>query len=232
MVSAATLPKLVRSTEEGVELALSCIERFVTISREVGAGEPDAVATAAVREARNGFRFVERVRERCGLEVRVLTGVDEARLSALGAMSAIPDADGVIGDIGGGSLELVVLNSGEIGDSITLPLGALRLMGLTPQEQVNAIDLAVDGVPWLKDLKNRNFLCGRWCLAFARAHPYGTTRLPAADRASISIDTERRQHARRCHLRIEPRLDGADRGGQQTAAGVRFRAQPWSCFGF
>ena len=157
--------------EEGVELALSCIERFVTISREVGAGEPDAVATAAVREARNGFRFVERVRERCGLEVRVLTGVDEARLSALGAMSAIPDADGVIGDIGGGSLELVVLNSGEIGDSITLPLGALRLMGLTPQEQVNAIDLAVDGVPWLKDLKNRTFYAvgGAW-RSLARIH--------------------------------------------------------------
>ena len=157
--------------EDGVDLALSSIERFVTISREIGAGEPDAVATAAVREARNGPQFVERVRERCGLEVRILSGVDEARLSALGAMSAVPGADGVMGDLGGGSLELVVLNSGEIGESITLPLGALRLMGLTPEEQVTAIDQAVDGVPWLKDLKNRTFYAvgGAW-RSLARIH--------------------------------------------------------------
>ena len=157
--------------EGGVELALSSIERFVTISREIGAGEPDAVATAAVREARNGLQFVERVRERCGLEVRVLTGVNEARLSALGAISAIPDADGVMGDIGGGSLELVVLNAGEIGESVTLPLGALRLMGLTPQQQVKAIDQAVDSVPWLNDLKNKTFYAvgGAW-RSLARIH--------------------------------------------------------------
>ena len=157
--------------EGGVELALSSIERFVMISREIGAGEPDAVATAAVREARNGLQFVEQVRERCGLEVSVLTGVDEARLSALGAMSAIPDADGVMGDLGGGSLELVALNAGEIGESVTLPLGALRLMGLTPQQQVKAIDQAVDSVPWLNDLKNRTFYAvgGAW-RSLARIH--------------------------------------------------------------
>jgi len=157
--------------EGGVDLALSSIERFVMISREIRAGEPDAVATAAVREARNGLQFVERVRERCGLEVRVLSGVDEARLSALGAMSAIPGADGVMGDLGGGSLELVVLNSGEIGESVTLPLGALRLMGMTPEEQIAAIDQAMESVPWLKNLKNKTFYAvgGAW-RSLARIH--------------------------------------------------------------
>ncbi|MCE2492518.1 MAG: Ppx/GppA family phosphatase [Alphaproteobacteria bacterium] len=157
--------------EGGVDLALSTIERFVAISREIGAGFPEAVATAAVREAANGREFVARVRETCGLEVRVLSGVDEARLSALGAMSAIPDADGVMGDLGGGSLELVVLNSGEIGDSVTLPLGALRLMGLTPEERIAVIDQALDEVAWLNKLKKRNFygVGGAW-RSLARIH--------------------------------------------------------------
>ncbi len=157
--------------EGGVELALSTLERFVTISGEICAGLPDAVATAAVREAHNGADFVRRIRERCGLEVRVLSGTEEARLSALGAMSAIPDADGVMGDLGGGSLELVVLNAGEIGESVTLPLGALRLMGLSPQKQIEAIDHAIEGVPWLKDLKHRTFYAvgGAW-RSLARIH--------------------------------------------------------------
>lgn len=157
--------------EEGVELAISTIKRFVAISQEVGAGVPAAVATAAVRESSNGPEFVKRLRKESGLEVRVLSGVEEARLAALGAMAAIPEADGVMGDLGGGSLELVVLNAGAVGESITLPLGPLRLMGLAPDERIAAIDAALDGVPWLKDVKHRTVygVGGAW-RSLARIH--------------------------------------------------------------
>ncbi len=157
--------------EGGVGLALSAIGRFVAISRETGAGVPEAVATAAVREASNGREFVARVREACGLEVCVLSGVEEARLSALGAVSAIPGADGVMGDLGGGSLELVVLESGEIGDSVTLPLGALRLAGLGPAERIATVDRALDEVAWLGKSKKRDFfgVGGAW-RSLARIH--------------------------------------------------------------
>jgi len=150
--------------EDGVELALLTLERFVAISQEIGAGVPDAVATAAVREARNGPAFVEQIRERCGLVVRVLSGTDEARLSALGAMSAMPNADGLMGDLGGGSLELVAINSGEIGESVTLPLGTLRMKGLSPKEQAEAFNNAIKGIVWLKDLKHGTFYAigGAW----------------------------------------------------------------------
>ena len=157
--------------EEGVGLALSTIKRFVAISREMGAGDPEMVATAAVREAENGPDFVAQVREECSFSVRVLSGVEEARLSALGAVSAVPEADGVMGDLGGGSLELVVLNSGEIGESITLPLGTLRLIGLTPDERVATIDRALDGILWLGQVTNKTVygVGGAW-RSLARIH--------------------------------------------------------------
>ena len=136
-------------------------------------GLSEAVATAAVREAANGREFVARVRETCGLEVRVLSGVDEARLSALGAMSAIPDADGVMGDLGGGSLELVVLNSGEIGGQRDAAAGGAAVDGLTPEERIAVIDQALDEVAWLNKLKKKEFLRSRRCLALTGAHSHG-----------------------------------------------------------
>ena len=157
--------------EENVRLALSTIRRFVAISREIGAGDPEMVATAAVREADNGPDFVRQVHEECGLAVRVLSGVEEARLSALGAVSAVPEADGVMGDLGGGSLELVALRRGDIGDSVTLPLGPLRLVGLTPEKRIETIDRALDDVAWLKRLKDKPMYAvgGAW-RSLARIH--------------------------------------------------------------
>ena len=157
--------------EDGVDLALSTIGRFVAISREIGAGVPEAVATAAVREAANGREFVARARDACGLEVRVLSGAEEARLSALGATSAVSGADGVMGDLGGGSLELVGIDPGGIGNGVTLPLGALRLMGLAPEERIAATDRALDGAPWLGKSRKRDFYAvgGAW-RSLARIH--------------------------------------------------------------
>jgi exopolyphosphatase/guanosine-5'-triphosphate,3'-diphosphate pyrophosphatase len=84
------------------------------------------VATAAVRDARDGAEFVQEV-ERIGLDCEVLTAEEEALLAGEGVLSGIPDADGIVGDLGGGSLELVDIADGEAANGISLPLGVLRL---------------------------------------------------------------------------------------------------------
>ena len=92
----------------------------------MGVERPAFIATAAVREATNGKDFVREVGRRCGESVRVLSGEEEARLSALGVVSGMPRADGIMGDLGGGSLELVDIGRGKIVRHATLPLGILR----------------------------------------------------------------------------------------------------------
>ena len=112
--------------DEAAERALRAIARFGRLARGMGAERPAFIATAAVREAANGKAFVREVRQRCGERVRVLSGEEEARLSALGVVSGLPRADGIMGDLGGGSLELVDVRRGKIARHATLPLGILR----------------------------------------------------------------------------------------------------------
>ncbi|MBL8657475.1 MAG: Ppx/GppA family phosphatase [Altererythrobacter sp.] len=109
--------------------ALAALRRYALIVAELGIARVDTVATAAAREATNGNDFVDRVRE-IGLPVRVLSGEEEARASALGAIGAFPGAEGVVADLGGGSLELVPVAADRCGDGATFPLGTLRLPAL------------------------------------------------------------------------------------------------------
>ncbi|MDB5459888.1 MAG: exopolyphosphatase [Caulobacteraceae bacterium] len=112
---------------DGVDAALKALRRFRAL---LDAVQPQAIytaATAAVREAADGRNFVDRVRAETGLELRVLEGEQEARFAALGVLAGAPDADGVVGDLGGFSLELVRLNQGRPGVGITLPLGPFAL---------------------------------------------------------------------------------------------------------
>src|SRR3989442_255946 len=77
-------------------------------------------------------------RRRGRIRAKIVSGEEEAGLSALGVVSAIPDADGVMGDLGGASLELVDLGHGRIGEHVTLPLGPLRLAELAHQSRKRA----------------------------------------------------------------------------------------------
>jgi exopolyphosphatase/guanosine-5'-triphosphate,3'-diphosphate pyrophosphatase len=86
-----------------------------------------AAATAAVREATDGQEFLRIAKAETGLDVRLLSGKDEARYGALGVLAGSPEAEGVVGDIGGSSLELVRVSGGRPGDGITLPLGPFAL---------------------------------------------------------------------------------------------------------
>ena len=112
--------------EDAQDRALHALERFCLLTRQMGVVRTRVVATAAVREASNGEAFLDRVRT-TGLEPRILSGEEEGRLAGLGVLSAIPDAGGIAGDLGGGSLELVELSGGKVGRSASLPFGVLRL---------------------------------------------------------------------------------------------------------
>ncbi|WP_374274619.1 Ppx/GppA family phosphatase [Brevundimonas sp.] len=114
-------------SEEGVETALRALTRFAGL---IGAMKPSALhvfATAAVRDAEDGPAFVERVAAETGLQVRVLSGEEEARFSARGVVAGAPDTRGVVGDLGGASLELSRVGSGRIETGVTLPLGPFSL---------------------------------------------------------------------------------------------------------
>ncbi|HEY3951522.1 Ppx/GppA phosphatase family protein [Phenylobacterium sp.] len=124
------LPTTGRLSPEGVEIAMTAIRRFRSLLDGWRAEDVTAAATAAVREAADGPAFLRRIREETGLAVRTLTGDEEARYAALGVIAGQPDAEGVVGDLGGSSLELVRLNSGlgatpDLG--ATLPLGPFAL---------------------------------------------------------------------------------------------------------
>ena len=166
---------------DGVTRALASLDRYARLAAIMGVEDISAVATAAVRDASDGQDFVKEVESRCGFRVRVLTGEEEAQYSALGVVSGAPDAAGIMGDMGGGSLELVKLGSGArspdaagTAEAITLPLGALRLLdraGKDPSAMKRAIAAELDRAPWLAAGKLENFYAvgGTW-RSLARIH--------------------------------------------------------------
>ncbi|APL93108.1 exopolyphosphatase [Sphingobium sp. TA15] len=122
----ASLGRTGRIEPEAMERGLRAAGRFAHLCREMEVQEVRCVATAAVRDAENGDEFIRRARE-MGLEVELLTGGQEAVAAAHGVLSGIPGADGIVGDLGGGSLELARIRDGAVHETISLPLGVLRL---------------------------------------------------------------------------------------------------------
>lgn len=157
---------------DGVASALDNLQRFVTLARNMKLARLDLLATAAVRDASDGEAFVKEVQRLTREPVRLISGKREAQLSGLGVVCGMQDADGVMGDLGGGSLELMALDKGALGESVTLPLGPLRLQSLGGKRSVKeTVDEALAGVKWLPDYRGRTFfpVGGAW-RAFARLH--------------------------------------------------------------
>ena len=156
---------------EGVRLAIDTLHRFQAIVTDFGASVVDVVATAAVRDSEDGQEFVERLDTEMGLSIRVLDGGEEARISALGVVSGNPGADGVMGDLGGGSIELVELDKGKPQRSATLPLGSLRLGSMRGPELNRNVGAILADVAWLSSIKGRTlFAVGGGWRALARLH--------------------------------------------------------------
>jgi exopolyphosphatase/guanosine-5'-triphosphate,3'-diphosphate pyrophosphatase len=161
-----------RLNEEGVAQALDVMRRYHAVARAMHAEPFEVLATAAVRDASNGAEFVAALQAILpGVPIRVLSGEQEAAFSAAGVLCGIPEADGVLGDIGGGSVELVRLVGGQATRAQTLPLGVIRLSDRAGGDLGRAraiVDADLAGVDWLagRDL----YLVGGAWRALARAH--------------------------------------------------------------
>ena len=116
-----------RLNPEGRVRALNALRRFAALMEGIGAGALTGVATAAVREASDGPEFAAEVLRETGIELQVITGVEEAAYSAKGVLLGWPKANGLVCDIGGASMELAQLQDGVIGACGTSPLGPLKL---------------------------------------------------------------------------------------------------------
>ena len=121
------LPRTGALAPAGVTSALLALRRFSALIKESRPTRVFAAATAAVREARDGARFCRQVTEQTGLDLRVLSGAEEATYSAMGVIAGAPQSEGLVGDLGGASLELVRLEGAAPGAAITLPLGPFNV---------------------------------------------------------------------------------------------------------
>ena len=154
--------------------ATAALKRFRALAKQIGCHEVYAVATAAAREASNGAEFIEQAEKSLGAGIDILTGKEEARYAALGVIAGIPEADGVVGDLGGGSLELIDVKDGKLFDGVTLPLGPLRLIDMSGDNMGRArklVDEYLNDAKVLEALKGRSFYAvgGTW-RNLARVH--------------------------------------------------------------
>src|SRR5579859_4098984 len=118
-----------RLAPDGIAATLLALARFRAL---VDASRPRrvfAAATAAVRDAVDGEAFRERAERETGFQLQILSGEEEARYSALGVVAGAPDANGLVGDLGGASLELTRLDRGQPRQGLTLPLGPFAVDG-------------------------------------------------------------------------------------------------------
>jgi exopolyphosphatase/guanosine-5'-triphosphate,3'-diphosphate pyrophosphatase len=160
-----------RLHSEGCAMALEALARFKMLADGLNVGVREAVATAAARDATNGAEFVRRAEAAWGAPVRVLSGEDEARLAAEGVIAGIPGADGLVADLGGGSLDMVSVRGGKTGDAFSLPFGPLRLMDSSKEDADKARRIVDEGLAKLelRGLTNRSLYAvgGIW-RSFAR----------------------------------------------------------------
>jgi len=161
-------------SEDSAAKALAALQRFRVLCQTMRISDIRALATAAVREAANGPPFLELAERAIGRPITLLTGAREARLAALGVVSSIYQPDGVVGDLGGGSLELTEVGGGRIGHGVTLPLGGLSLQELSERSPKKAAKIARDALAKVKALDNlagRTFYAvgGTW-RSLARLH--------------------------------------------------------------
>jgi exopolyphosphatase/guanosine-5'-triphosphate,3'-diphosphate pyrophosphatase len=127
-----------RLDPQAVDSALAALRRFRHLAEQAQVTELYPIATAAAREAENGPDFLAAAEEAIGRKVVILSGQDEARYAAEGVLSGFHLPDGIAGDLGGGSLELVDIHDGIFEGGLTLPLGGLRLRDLAEGDLVRA----------------------------------------------------------------------------------------------
>ena len=163
---------------DAIEKALGALTRFRALCNTLHVRKVWAIATAACRDARNGAAFIAQAEKICRTKIAILSGSREAQLTALGVISGIHQPDGIVGDLGGGSLELVDISGQRSRSGLTFPLGGLALQDLTGRSVKKAeriVEAALGKVDLLKRGRGRTFYAvgGTW-RALARLHMWQT----------------------------------------------------------
>src|SRR5690348_2856911 len=159
---------------DAVTKALTALRRFRALCKIQQVGRVYAIATAACRDASNGPDFIAKAERICGVPIKILSGAEEARYSALGVISGVHKPDGIVGDLGGGSLELIDVYGHQVRGGVTLPLGSLALQDLSHKSLKRAeriVKNELSEVARLKAGRGRTFYAvgGTW-RALARIH--------------------------------------------------------------
>jgi exopolyphosphatase/guanosine-5'-triphosphate,3'-diphosphate pyrophosphatase len=158
----------------GIEKALAALRRFQVLSDVLGVRALHVLATAAARDASNGADFLAAASKAIGAPVVLLSGDREAELSALGVISGFVNPDGIVGDLGGGSLELTDVKGARGSKGLSLPLGGLTLMdasGRSPRAATKIVREALANARIAERLAGRTVYAvgGTW-RALAKLH--------------------------------------------------------------
>jgi exopolyphosphatase/guanosine-5'-triphosphate,3'-diphosphate pyrophosphatase len=169
------MTKTGRLDDEAMLQTETVLHRYAAICRAMGASPLEVLATSAVRDAENGAEFAEKMCRRLPeMRIQILSGEQEAALSAEGVLCGIPGADGVLADLGGGSLELVRLEAGRVGQAVTIPVGVIRLADRAGGDLLRAraiVSTALEENPFIGEAAGRDlYLSGGAFRALARIH--------------------------------------------------------------
>ncbi|MHB2166239.1 exopolyphosphatase [Alsobacter sp. R-9] len=193
-----------RLSEDAMAKALAALRRFRVLCQAMGISDVRVLATAAARDASNGPDFLAECEREAGAPVHLISGKREAKLSALGVVSGIWRPDGIVGDMGGGSLELIDVRGHKLTGAVSLPLGGLALQdqsGGNLKKAVKIVRKALEEQPLIQNAKGRAFYAvgGTW-RSLARLHmkqrgyPLHVMHnyvIPAADAADFARLVER-----------------------------------------
>jgi exopolyphosphatase / guanosine-5'-triphosphate,3'-diphosphate pyrophosphatase len=159
---------------DAVEKTLVALRRFRVLCDWMEVPKVLVIATAACRDATNGRKFIAEAERVCRTKIELVSGKREASLSALGVVSGFHRPDGIVGDLGGGSLELTEVRGHRIKPGITLPLGGLALQDISDKSIKKAeriVRRALAGARVLDSGAGRKFYAigGTW-RSLARLH--------------------------------------------------------------
>lgn len=161
--------------EKAMAETLRTLRRFRHVAALMGVKSPTTVATAAVRQAGNGQAFLDRIAE-LGLEAQLLSGDGEAQAAGLGVIAGFDNANGIVGDLGGGSLELARVKAGEVLARESFPLGVMRVGAIRAQGQAELrkqIKKMLKAQDWPKQAPGLPFyLVGGSWRSLAKIHMY------------------------------------------------------------
>jgi exopolyphosphatase/guanosine-5'-triphosphate,3'-diphosphate pyrophosphatase len=158
---------------DAVTRALLALKRFRALCDTLKVERVFGIATAACRDARNGQAFIEEAERICRVKIDVLSGRREAQLAALGVMSGIYRPNGLVADLGGGSLELVDIRGERLRRGITLPLGGLALQDLSKKSIKKAdkiVAAALQAIDVAAGKRRSLYAVGGTWRALARLH--------------------------------------------------------------